>query len=169
MKVILLQDVPNLGRAGEVKVVADGYASHYLIPNRLAAQATPGALKEFQQRQKAELQREQRLAARAEMLAKRLNGLVLTFEAKAGEKGHLYGSITPADIVEALERETGEKFDRRKHIICEPIREIGWHTVQVRLRADITAEVRVLVKPEGRDLPPETPQEAGIYSSTDRA
>jgi large subunit ribosomal protein L9 len=167
VKVILTRDVPNLGHAGDVKTVADGYASHYLIPHGLAVQATPGALREAQLRQAAEARREQRLASRAEALAQRLRGITLTFEAKAGEKGHLYGSITPSDIAEALGRATGEQFDRRKHILSEPIRQIGRHVVQVRLRADVVAEVEVLVKPEGGELPAAdaTPDAEGAVES----
>jgi large subunit ribosomal protein L9 len=160
VKIILTQDVPTLGRAGDVKTVADGYAGHYLLPNRLAVKATPGALKEYQLRQVAEERREERLAARAEALAERLSTVTLTFEAKSGETGHLYGSITPADIAEALGRATGEEFDRRKHIISEPIRELGRHVAQVRLRADVIAEVQVVVTPEGGELPEQTTPQA---------
>ncbi len=167
MKVILTRDVPNLGRAGDVKTVADGYASHYLIPHGLAVRATPGALKETQLRQTAETRRERRLASRAEALAERLRGITLRFEAKAGEKGHLYGSITPSDIAEALERATGEQFDKRKHILSEPIRQIGRHVVQVRLRPDVVAEVRVVVVPEGSELPAEARLAEGEQASPD--
>ena len=153
MKIILTRDVPNIGQAGDVKDVATGYARNYLIPRGLAMKATSGALKEFERHQDAEASREERLAARAEMLAQRLSGIVLTFEAKASGKGRLFGSITTADITKALEREVGEKFDRRKHILSEPIRQIGEHIVSVRLSADIVAEVKAVVKPEGGELP----------------
>ena len=151
MKVILIQDVVNIGHAGDVKNVADGYARNYLIPRGLALQATPGAMKEFRAQRESDARHEAHMAARAEALAERLRHVTLTFEAKVGEKGRLYGSITPADIAEALERETGQQFDRRKHIISEPIREVGAHTVQIRLRADVTAEIQVLVKPAGEE------------------
>ena len=159
MKIILTRDVPNLGQAGDVKDVATGYARNYLIPKGLAAKATTGALKEFKRQRVSVAHREDRLAARAEALAQRLSGLTLTFEAKAGEKGRLYGSITSAGIAEALEREVGEKFDRRKHILCEPIRHVGQHVIPVRLAADVVAEVKVVVKPEGGELPEVTPAE----------
>ena len=159
MKIILTRDVPNLGQAGDVKDVATGYARNYLIPKGLAAKATTGALKEFKRQRVSVAHREERLAARAEVLAQRLSGLTLTFEAKAGEKGRLYGSITSAAIAEALEREVGEKFDRRKHILCEPIRHVGQHVIPVRLAADVVAEVKVVVKPEGGELPEVTPVE----------
>lgn len=159
MKIILTRDVPNLGQSGDVKDVATGYARNYLIPKGLAAKATTGALKEFKRQRVSVGHREERLAARAEALAQRLSGLTLTFEAKAGEKGRLYGSITSAGIAEALEREVGEKFDRRKHILCEPIRHVGEHVIPVRLAADVVAEIKVVVKPEGGELPEVTPAE----------
>ena len=159
MKIILTRDVPNLGQAGDARDVTAGYARNYLIPKGLAVKATAGALKEFEHRRTAEARREERLAAHAEALAQRLSSLTLTFEAKTGEKGRLYGSITTADIAEALEREVGEKFDRRKHVLFEPIRQVGEHVVPVRLAADMIAEVKVVVKPEGRELPEATPAE----------
>jgi large subunit ribosomal protein L9 len=154
VKVILVDDVPKLGQAGEVKNVADGYGRNYLIPQGLARVATPSTMKEYERERDAVDRREERLAARAEALAKRLSHVTLVFEAKAGETGHLYGSITTAAIAEALEREAGEKFDRRR-ILCDPIREIGWHNVAVRLRADVVGEFKVAVKPEGGELPEE--------------
>ena len=159
MKIILTHDVSNLGQVGDVKNVAAGYARNYLIRKGLAVQATSGALKEFERCQTAEARRDERLAARAEALAQRLGGLTLIFEAKTGEKGRLYGSITPADIAEALEREVGEKFDRRKHISSDPIRQVGRHIIPVRLSPDVVAEVKVVVKPEGGELPEVAPAE----------
>jgi large subunit ribosomal protein L9 len=163
VKVILTHDVPNLGHAGDVKDVAAGYARNYLFREGLAVKASKGAMKDFERRKVADVRREEKIAAKAEKLAEQLSGVTLTFEAKAGETGHLYGSITPAAIAEALEREVGEKFDRRKHILSEPLREVGKHTVSVRLSADVVAEVEVVVKPEGGELPeaePEAPAEA---------
>jgi large subunit ribosomal protein L9 len=154
VKVILTHDIPNLGHAGDVKDVAAGYARNYLFREGLAVKASKGAMKDFERRRAADARREEKMAARAEALAKQLEGITLTFEAKAGETGHLYGSVTPSAIAEALEREVGEKFDRRKHILSDPLREVGEHTVPVRLSADVVAEVKVVVKPEGGELPP---------------
>ena len=153
MKVILTRDVPNVGDAGDIKNVAVGYARNYLIPKGLAVKATPGTIKEFERRRAAEASRDERLAARAEALAERLSDVTLSFEAKAGETGRLYGSITTADMAEALERAVDEKFDRRKNILSDPIREVGRHTISVRLSSDVVAEVKVVVKPEGGELP----------------
>lgn len=159
MKIILIRDVPDLGQAGDVKKVAVGYARNYLIPRGLAVKATPGALKEYEHRRATESRRDERLAAWAEALATRLSGLTLTFEAKAGETGRLYGSITSADVAAALERETGEKFDRRKQILSDPIREVGEHTIPVRLTGDVVAEVKAVVTPEGGELLEAAPTE----------
>lgn len=167
MKIILTQDVPNLGQAGNVKSVADGYARNYLIPLGLAVKATPGALKEFKRRQTAEAHREQQLAEWAEALAERLSEVTLTFQAKAGEKGRLYGSITTSDIADALEREVGEKFDRRKNILCDPIRQVGEHVIPVRLTTDVVAEVKVVVKPEGGELLEEEPAPADVQEQAE--
>lgn len=152
MKVILVSDVPNLGRAGDVKEVADGYARNYLIPRGLARQATPGMLRDLQHRQATEAAQEERLTARLQSLARRLSQVTLVFDAKVSEKGRLFGSITTADIAEALEREVGVKLDRRKHILCEPLRHIGEHLVPVRLSPKVTVNVRVVVRPEGEEM-----------------
>jgi large subunit ribosomal protein L9 len=159
VKIILTRDVHNLGVTGDVKDVATGYARNYLIPRGLAIKATPSALEEFERRQTAEARREERLSTRAAVLAQRLSEVTLIFEAKASEKGRLFGSITTADIVEALEREIGEKFDRRKHILSDPLRHVGEHFISVRLTSDVVAEVKAVVKPEGGELPAAVPEE----------
>jgi len=155
VKVILTREVLNLGEVGDVKEVATGYARNYLIPQGLAMKATPGALKEFERRRVAEARREEQMEARAEALMQRLSKVTLNFEAKASEKGRLFGSITTVDIAEALERESGEKFDRRKHILSEPLRDVGEHTISVRLTHEIVAQVKAVVKPEGGEWPQE--------------
>jgi large subunit ribosomal protein L9 len=162
VKVILTREVQNLGQAGDVKDVAPGYARNYLIPKGLAIKATPGAMKEFERNRAVETRREERLAARAELLVQRLSEITLTFEAKASEKGRLFGSITTADIAEALEREAGEKFDRRKHILSDPLRQVGEHIISVRLTPEIVAKVKAIVKPEGGELPEPTPDEPAV-------
>jgi len=160
VKIILTQDVSNLGQAGDVQEVADGYARNYLIPNGMAEKATPGVVKDFKRRQAAAARRAKRLTERAEALAQRLSDVTLTFEAKAGETGRLYGSVTTTDIAEALEREVGEEFDRRKQVLCDPIRQVGEHVVPVQLAADVTAQVKVVVTQEGGELPEAAEEEA---------
>ncbi len=152
MKVLLLKDVYKLGRAGDVKKVADGYGRNYLIPQGLAALATSSALKQVENiRQKAAANRSilnQELSGVADKLSK----LVLTFPAKAGETGKLYGSITSQMIAEAIKQKTGFEADRRQ-LDIQPIRNLGTHLVRVRLTIDLVPEVRVIVYREG-----ETPE-----------
>ena len=153
MKIILKQDVPNLGQEGDIEEVADGYARNYLIPQGMAVKATPGALKDFEHRQKVQAKKHERMKKRAETMARRLTAQTLTFEVKVGETGQLYGSITNADIAEALEEAIGEEIDRRDIPLPEPIREVGEHFVPVQLMEDVEPQVRVVVKPESGEWP----------------
>jgi len=148
MKIVLTQDVPNLGRAGEIKEVADGYARNYLIPKGLALLATKSTLKQLEQRRRVEAKRAERLRAEMTDLAQQLSLLTLSFKAKVGEKERLYGSITSGDIAKAIERETGHPVDKRKVELEEPIRTLGYHHVPIKLLPDLTAEIVVLVEPE---------------------
>jgi len=155
VKVILKQDMPNLGQAGEVKDVADGYARNYLIPQGIAMRATAGAMKDFEHRQAVKARKHERMKKRSESLARRLTSHTLTFEVKTGETGQLYGSITNADIAEALAEEIGVEIDRRDIPLSEPIREVGEHFVPVHLMEDVEPQIRVVVKPEGGEWPAE--------------
>lgn len=148
MKIILTQDVPGLGHMGEIRQVADGYARNYLIPRGMAVLASPGAIKQVQLRHKAEEKRSQRLKLEAEEFARRLGELTLRFRARVGESQRLYGSITSADIVEAIEEQTGQVIDKRKVELEHSIRELGEHHVPIKLMSDVTAHVRVVVEPE---------------------
>lgn len=152
MKVILKQDVPGLGAAGVVKEVATGYARNYLIPRGLAVAADASMLKAALEEQKAREEHEARIAGRAAELAEKMAALTLTFQAKAGPTGRLYGSVTPNDIAEALEKELGVQLDRRK-VLCEPLRDVGDHAVTVRLSRDVEGQVRVRVQAEGVEEP----------------
>jgi large subunit ribosomal protein L9 len=143
MEVILLKDVPRLGRAGELHRVAPGYARNHLIPKGLAVFATEGAAKELEQQQQLEARREKQLETEAQALAEELEGLTLTIYAKTGEKQRLYGSVTSGDIAEALEKETGRIIDRRKIELEEPIRQLGIYSVPVRLLSDLSPMIRV--------------------------
>jgi large subunit ribosomal protein L9 len=148
MKVLLLEDVYKLGRAGDVKKVANGYGRNYLIPQGLAVLATPGALKQVEHiRARATAQR---AALNEEMsgVAEQLGGLVLTFSMKAGETDKLYGSVTTQMIADSLKGKTGFEIDRRQ-IDAQPIRTIGEHKVNVRLTVDLIPEITVLVHREG--------------------
>ena len=148
MEVILLQDVNDLGRAGEVKRVADGYARNYLLPKGMANKATPGALKEAEIQLKAQGRRQSKIEAEASAVADALADVSLKFTAKSGETGRLYGSITAGDIAEALEKETGIVIDKSKLTIEEPLRQLGTHRVGIKLLAGLTPEIEVVVEPE---------------------
>jgi large subunit ribosomal protein L9 len=150
MKVLLLEDVDKLGLAGKVVTVSDGYARNYLLPRRLAKVAGPGALQQAEQIAKTGERKRARLMSDAQALAQRIEGVTLTFRARAGEKGKLYGSITTAELAEALGRELGQEFDRRK-IDSDPLRQVGEHAVPVRLMGDVLATLKVVIEAEGAE------------------
>lgn len=148
MKVLLLRDHEKLGKAGDVKNVADGYARNFLLPRGLAAIASEGALKQADTIRKSEEKRRAKLFAEAQAVANQVNGLTLTFRALAGETGKLYGSITSNDIAEAIQREKGVTVDKRKVELREPLRTVGAHTVSVRLAPDLIPSLTVVIEPE---------------------
>jgi len=148
MEVILLKAVKRLGKAGEVKRVAGGYARNYLIPRGLAVPATAAA----RRREAEHAATQERRQANEESVAKaRVSGLQtveLVFKAKAGESGRLYGSITRADIAEKLSEAIGEEIDRRKVLLESPIKETGTSEVEVRPYPEVTIRATVTVEPE---------------------
>ena len=153
MRVLLLKDVYKLGRAGDVKRVADGYGRNFLIPQRMATLATPGALKQADRiRSSAEVQRAQ-LNQEMTAVFNQLDGLQLNFPVKAGETGRLYGSVTHQMLTEAIQQRKGITVERSQ-IIGEPIRSIGVHKVKVRLTVDLIPELAVVVHRE--ELAPES-------------
>ncbi len=145
MKVYFLQDVPGVARAGEVKDVAEGYARNYLIPRRLAVVATEAVIEQVKARQAAEARRAAREAEELRELAARLEGLTVTVRARAGKEGRLYGSVTAADIAEAIAAQVGRPVDRRRVELAEPIRKTGEYRVVVRLGRDLAPRVNVAV------------------------
>jgi large subunit ribosomal protein L9 len=144
MKVLLLKDVYKLGRAGDVKKVADGYARNFLVPQGLAVMATPGSLKQVERIRKSADELRLRLNQELGAVAAKLNGLTLAFPAKAGETGKLYGSITNAMIAEKIEQEIETEIDRRQ-IDIQPIKLLGVHHAIVRLTIDLIPEITILV------------------------
>jgi large subunit ribosomal protein L9 len=148
MKVLLLKDVYKLGRAGDVKKVADGFGRNFLIPQKLAVLATPGALKGAEQiRTEAATTREQ-MNRELSGVAGQLSNVILTFAAKAGETGKLYGSITPQMIADEIKRKQGVEVDRRQ-MDHQPIRTLGEHKIHIRLTMDLVPVITVLVHREG--------------------
>lgn len=148
MQVLLLQDVHKLGRAGQIKKVANGYGRNYLIPQGLAIPATPNAIKMAEKiAANADKQRDTR-NAEAQALADKMQGLQLLFPARAGETGKLYGSITTQMIAEQLGEKLGVTFDRRQ-IDVQPLRLLGMHKVAVRLTLDVIPAFEAVVYREG--------------------
>ena len=148
MQVLLLKDVEGLGQVGEIKKVADGYARNYLIPRDFAVLATPGAVKQVKRHQQAEVGRQAKALSEAQALAEILDGEIVTFHARAGEGDRLYGSITSANIAEALEENVDQEVDRRKIDLEEPLKELGTHAVTVRLAPEAEAKVTVVIERE---------------------
>jgi large subunit ribosomal protein L9 len=144
MEVILRQDVEKLGGRGQMVKVADGYARNYLLPQRLAVQATEANKKIVEQERQAALRREAKEKAGAEELAQMVNGVVVTIAQKAGEQDQLFGSVTSKDLAEALEKQNYH-IDRRKIHLEEPIRQLGEFKVPIRLHRDVAAEITVQV------------------------
>ena len=149
MKVLLIQDVDNLGYAGDVKKVANGYGRNYLLPQQLAVLATPGALKQAETIRKAAEKRRAQETADAQAVANQLTGLKLLFERRAGETGKLYGSVTSGDIAEAILEKTGIELDKRKVAVPEPIRNLGEQEVPIKLMIDVATSITVEVVPLG--------------------
>lgn len=147
MQVLLKEDVDNLGYAGEVHKVAPGYGRNYLIPKNLAVKATPKTLKQADAwRKKAEAHRAE-IKAEYESLAAKVSELTLHFQARAGENGRLYGSVTTSQITDKMNQVLGTDIDRRK-VGDEALRQLGSHQVVVRLSGDFQPELTVIVEPE---------------------
>ena len=152
MKVIFLQDVPNVAQTGQVQEVADGYARNYLIPRKLAALAQPQAVSQIEASTK---KIEARLTGELKELAGQLEGKEVNLKAKAGAKDKLYGSITSADIAAELKNVTGIEVDKRKIELGEPIRQLGSYEIAIKLGKDISPKVRVTVtEEEAEEKPP---------------
>jgi large subunit ribosomal protein L9 len=148
MEVLLLKDVEDLGEAGEIKRVADGYARNYLVPRGLAVRATPGAIKQAEKQRQASSRRQAKELSEAQALALTLDGVSVTFQARAGESDRLYGSITNVNIAEALEEKLGQEVDRRKIEMEEPLKELGTHAITIRLAPGAEAKVTVVIERE---------------------
>ncbi len=147
MRVIFKREVHGVGRPGDVKDVADGYALNYLLPRGDAIEATAGELKHLAQERDAQKAKRDREHAEAEALATRLAAVTLVFKLKAGEQGKTFGSVTSKDVAEALEREHGVSVDRNKVTLTDPLRSLGVHRVEVRLLPDVRAQLTVAIEP----------------------
>jgi large subunit ribosomal protein L9 len=151
MKVLLTQDVYNLGHAGDVKSVADGYGRNYLLPRGMAVLATPGAVKRAETIKTAAVRRRAQEQSDMQAVAQVINGVTVNFTVRTGEKGKLYGSITPAMITDAVKKKSGVEIQRRQ-MDFEPIRALGTYKVHVRLTVDLVPEITVIVHREGETV-----------------
>jgi large subunit ribosomal protein L9 len=150
--VLLREDIDDLGARGEIVRVKAGYARNYLLPRKLAVQATASNVKQIEQERAALLKKEAKEKSTAEEQAGRMKTLRLSFARKVGEHGVLYGSVTSMDIAEAL-KERGYEIDRRRISLRDPIKETGEFTVPVRLHREVTVEIPVEVSSEGGAKP----------------
>jgi large subunit ribosomal protein L9 len=148
VKVILTKDVDKLGRSGDMKTVADGFATNFLIPNKLAVPAAGGAFRAWQHDIASREDQRKREREEAEIAATRISSTTLTLGVKVGEGGKLYGSITAKEIAEALARR-GIEVDRHKIELDEPLKSLGTYKVAVKVFAGLTPEVTVVVEPKG--------------------
>lgn len=165
MKVLLKQDIENIGLAGEVHKVSDGYGRNYLLPQGLAVVASPGMMKQaVVWRKKAEAHRAE-LRAEYEKLAAKIEEVRLTFTARAGETGKLYGSITTSQIADDLNEALGTEIDRRK-VGVEPLRQLGEHKVVVRLSGEFQPELTVVIENEDGETGPAVVETVAVVEET---
>ena len=145
MKVILLQDVKGKGKKGQMLEVSDGYARNFMLPKKLAIEATPDAINTMRMNDKATQERIAREKAEALEISKKIRAMTLTVTAKGGGAGRLFGAVTNAEIAAALEKQ-GVKLDKRKIVISDPIKNVGTYTVQCKLGYEITAPLTVKIE-----------------------
>ena len=146
MRVVLKKEVRGLGRTGDVKDVADGYAQNFLFPKGLAIEASAGELKRVAQDRASAQAKQDRALSDAQALAKTLDAVALVFKLKSGEQGKTFGSVTTKEIADALKREHRIDIDPRK-IHAEPLRALGVHKVEIRLLTDVRGHVTVAIEP----------------------
>ncbi len=145
MKVVFLEDVPKVAKAGEIKEVADGYGRNFLIPQKLAVLASPSALNAAETQTKIRARSQTQTEEETTELVRQLDGKEITLKARAGAKEHLHGSITSADIASELQNTTGLVVDKRKIELDEPIRQLGSYEVAIRLAKDMIPKIKVTV------------------------
>jgi large subunit ribosomal protein L9 len=168
MEVVLRQDVDKLGLRGEVVNVARGYARNYLLPRGLAEPATRGLVRELERRDDERARHEAKTVDEARGIADRLEKLELRFDANAGPTGSLFGSVTATNVVDRLWEQEKIRVDRRK-VVLEPIKRIGRYVVPIELFTDVTAELHLVVAPEGEELPADEALEAAAAAEAEAA
>jgi len=152
MKVVLIKDVEKLGKEGDVVEVKPGYARNYLLPKRLAVEATPANLKLAEKKREQRIKKEQERIEQMKSLAEKLSTVKLVFHKKAGEKNRLFGSVTSKDIVESLQETYNITVDKKNIHLEHPIKELGKFEVEIHLYEDINTKIEVVVEPvEGEE------------------
>ena len=146
MKVILLQDVKGKGKKGQMLEVSDGYARNFMLPRKLAVEATADAMNTKRMNDKAAAEKEAKERAEAVEISKKLRELTLVVTAKGGGAGKLFGSVTNQEIADALKAKAGITLDKRKIVIADPIKHVGTYTVQCKLGYEITAPLTVKIE-----------------------
>jgi len=148
MKVILLQDIANQGKQGDVVAVSDGYARNYLFPRKLAIEAAGGALKNVLAKHALEERRTEKLRQEADRAAEKIQDKTVTLRVKAGENSRLYGRVTAADIAAAVAKDLSVTLDKRKIGLLDPIKAVGEYEVPIKLHRDVTVPLKVAVVAE---------------------
>ena len=146
MKVILLQDVKGKGKKGQMIEVSDGYARNFMLPKKLAIEATADAVNTMRMNDKAAAEKAARERAEALEISKKLRDMTLTVTAKGGGAGRLFGSVTNQEIADALAKQSGIKLDKRKIVLSDPIKSVGTYTVQCKLGYEISAPLTVKIE-----------------------
>jgi large subunit ribosomal protein L9 len=167
MQVLLLQDVDNLGLAGEAVKVRPGYGRNYLLPQKMAVLATAGMMKQAEAiRKSGEIRRAQEKAD-AQAIINQIQDVILVFERRAGDRGQLYGSVTVVDIAEALSEKAQVEVDRRKIRLAEPLRSLGEYEITVRLMVEVEATIRAIVVNEGETYTPPSAEQAAVEAEAE--
>ena len=146
MKVIFLQDVKGKGKKGQMMEISDGYARNFLLPKKLAIEATPDAINTMRMNDKAAAEKAAKERAEALDISHRLREMILVVTAKGGGAGKLFGSVTSQEIADALKAKSGIAIDKRKIVLSDPIKNVGTYTVQCKLGYEITAPLTVKIE-----------------------
>lgn len=168
MKVLLIEDVPNLGLAGEIHTVAAGFARNYLMPRREVVAASKGAIKQAEDIRQAAMRKRAKERSSAEAQAAMISKQKLLFEVRAGDNGRLYGSITSADVAEQLEGMLDFEIDRRRIQLDAGIRDLGIYDVPIRLMAEVTVTFKVAVVREGEGWAEAEKRQAAAVAAADK-
>ena len=149
MKVVLLQDVKDLGKKEQLVNVSDGYARNYLFPRKLALEATSGKLKELEEKKNSEVKKKDKEKQEAKELAAKIGKLVVNFNVKAGENGKLFGSITSKDVADAVKSQHKIEIDKKKVVLHDAIKALGTYQVEIKVYPEISAVINVKVEEQG--------------------